>query len=135
MALALNDAASSVADLDAYVASVLKELPSEAPELKLPDLAEWRIAGKAVGAMLKPLYEVTTGTGTLGESSLLRISTAMQAWKGPGRVDGLTVQHLRDYRKAQPLGPKLPGSKHKYGPPRWRHARWRCLSSRPGARS
>ena len=43
----------------------------------------------------------------------------MQAWEGPGRVNGLTVQHLRDWLS---LDLKGPGSKKKPngGPPRWK---------------
>ena len=84
---------------------------------KLPDTPEWRANGTKVGTMLSPMNDAYYCTWT--ESNLGRIGAAMQACRGPGRVNGLSARRLRTHKAAKLLGEKPPGSKHA-GPPRWR---------------
>ena len=64
----------------------------------LPNIkAEWRMAGKVPGAsMLAPLHAAYNGTWD--RDKLDAIGAAMQAWRGPGRVNGLDRDRLNAHR-------------------------------------
>ena len=86
---------------------------------KLPTKPEWLISGKKVGSMLSPMNDAYNGTWT--EENLERIGAAMQACRGPGRVNGLSPRRLKSHKAAKLLGEKQPGSKNA-APARWRTA-------------
>lgn len=86
--------------------------------IELPDTPAWRMQANKPGAMVEPIFTAhrcTTWPKEVNE----KIAAAMQTWHGPGRVDGVTGEHLKDHRKINPGGgPKRPGQKKAAGPPR-----------------
>ena len=85
----------------------------------VPNSLEWKMVRDKPGAKLEILHYVLR-RATWYEPELSKIASAMQAFHGPGRFDGLTVDHIKRWRYLEPKAPKPPGSKDKHGPPRWR---------------
>ena len=82
-----------------------------------PDGAEWRFVRGQPGRMIKPLYDSYSGS-VWGHDRLESIAIAMQAFDGPGRVDGLKVANLRYHWQAMPSAPKPAKWKKQEGPVR-----------------
>ena len=100
------------------VLTLMSEFDRLGPAFKLPDEPKWRMAGSKPGAMLAPMNAAYNGT-TWTEDRLERIGAAMQAYRGPGRVNGLDAGRLKSHKAAKLTGERALGGKNQ-GSPRWR---------------
>ena len=82
----------------------------------MPESKEW----KSNGSIFEPMNNAFNGTWYAND--LEQIGKAMQAWRGPGRVNGLDVDRLKKYRRLDLRAPSGNSKKPKEGPPRWRTA-------------
>ena len=79
----------------------------------LPDMPELKMNRSKPGAKIKPVYDAY---GWSWPAAVLeKIAGAMQTWRGPGRVDGVTVGHVKRLVR-ETRSP--PASKQPAGPPR-----------------
>ena len=106
-------------------AKLLHEWASFAVKVSTPpDAPERRMGRGGPGEMLKPIFRAVKGTVWV-QADHEKVAVAMQAWRGDGRIDGLTCEHSKAYIKkdhlARRLGVKVAGSKKKFGPTRWSH--------------
>ena len=121
LALLVLSAGKTVAVLDKWACGALSEekrLIDLGAEYTMPDTPKWKATGNIVPEMFEPLSHAYDG-GNWSTSALDQIGKAMQAWRGDGRVNGLTAGHLKDYIGSGVKGPG-PKKKPKNGPPRWK---------------
>ena len=113
--------ASRAGELGEWAAKVVKETAEAkaAGVLWKPSLERWPTPFRKPSVVYEPLSKGFNGSWAHDEYDRVRL--AMQAWDGPGQIDGLTVGNIKAYinpKTGQPLGARADAKTKP--PPRWR---------------